>query len=290
MPLVFFWICDYPAYTFEVVVLAAGAVLESMAEPFLVDALLHDNFRSRAGGEGAAIFTRTVFIFAWVALGVGSLPRAFAFASVVYSLVWLGWFVRSPTAFAAATPSRLQDGKFCISTHRSLLWVFSGQAVLKMFLDQGEKLLLVKAFDESALGVFGLVSNFGSIILRLLFAPIEEIAYASFGYGPTALVLANCLAMLLRVVVCTLFMVVSPDVQLRWQDLRPPAWLFLPMAFAGVVCWLIVPDVHGSERVPWLRIGMSLGLVGGMAVAILFFNRREVRALFEAARGAKKQA
>lgn len=35
-------------------------------------------------------------------------------------------------------------------------------------------------FNEHHWGVFGLVSNLGSIVLRLLFAPIEEIAYSAF--------------------------------------------------------------------------------------------------------------
>eukprot|EP00435_Cladocopium_sp_Y103_P016081 s625_g4.t1 len=44
----------------------------------------------------------------------------------------------------------------------------------------GEKILLMVLFNAQQWGVFGLVSNLGSIVLRLLFAPIEEIAYSVF--------------------------------------------------------------------------------------------------------------
>jgi len=64
--------------------------------------------------------------------------------------------------------------------HKGALWQFGWSTLLKLFLTEGEKLLLLLLFTESQWGVFGLVSNFGSLILRLLFAPTEEIALAAF--------------------------------------------------------------------------------------------------------------
>ena len=65
--------------------------------------------------------------------------------------------------------------------HASLLFEFASMVLLKLVLTEGEKLLLLLLFEEHHWGVFGLVSNLGSIVLRLLFAPIEEIAYSAFG-------------------------------------------------------------------------------------------------------------
>ncbi|OLQ14770.1 Protein RFT1-like [Symbiodinium microadriaticum] len=67
--------------------------------------------------------------------------------------------------------------------HRALLIEFAGMVVLKLALTEGEKMLLLVLFTERDWGVFGLVSNLGSIVLRLLFAPIEEIAYSVFSAG-----------------------------------------------------------------------------------------------------------
>ncbi|CAE8624654.1 unnamed protein product, partial [Polarella glacialis] len=52
--------------------------------------------------------------------------------------------------------------------------------VLKLALTEGEKMLLLVLFSEREWGVFGLVSNLGSIVVRLLFAPTEEIAFSAF--------------------------------------------------------------------------------------------------------------
>merc|ERR1712048_1134828 len=55
--------------------------------------------------------------------------------------------------------------------------IMAGQ---KMLLGEGEKILLLFIFKEETWGVYALVSNFGSLILRLLFAPVEEIAFSFF--------------------------------------------------------------------------------------------------------------
>jgi len=123
----------------------------------------------------------TLFTFAWAALAVGPLPRAFACGSLVSGIVWLGWFLRSPRLWTTAAPQALAQRTYFSSTHRKLLVVFGWQALLKLLLAEGEKMVLVAAFDDSAMGVFGLVSNLGSLVLRLIFAPVEEIAYAAFG-------------------------------------------------------------------------------------------------------------
>ena len=58
---------------------------------------------------------------------------------------------------------------------------FFGIAVLKFFLSEGEKLVMM-VFNTSDVvkGEFALVSNLGSIICRFLLLPIEEITYAVF--------------------------------------------------------------------------------------------------------------
>ncbi|CAD7944159.1 unnamed protein product [Amoebophrya sp. A25] len=55
-------------------------------------------------------------------------------------------------------------------------------AVQKLVLAEGEKVLLLLWFSDApeVWGTYALITNLGSLVLRLLFAPVEDVAYAFF--------------------------------------------------------------------------------------------------------------
>jgi oligosaccharide translocation protein RFT1 len=57
---------------------------------------------------------------------------------------------------------------------------FSVQAAEKLLLAEGSKLALVGFQGSYDQGVYGLVANLGSLVVRLLFTPIEEAAFTAF--------------------------------------------------------------------------------------------------------------
>lgn len=50
----------------------------------------------------------------------------------------------------------------------------------KLVLSEGSKLALVGFESSYNQGVYGLVANLGSLVVRLLFTPIEEAAFTAF--------------------------------------------------------------------------------------------------------------
>jgi oligosaccharide translocation protein RFT1 len=52
--------------------------------------------------------------------------------------------------------------------------------VEKLVLAEGSKLALVGFESSYNQGVYGLVANLGSLVVRLLFTPIEEAAFTAF--------------------------------------------------------------------------------------------------------------
>jgi oligosaccharide translocation protein RFT1 len=66
-----------------------------------------------------------------------------------------------------------------VSTVR-LSGLFALQAAEKLLLAEGSKMALVALEGSSAQGVYGLVANLGSLVVRLVFAPLEEAAFAAF--------------------------------------------------------------------------------------------------------------
>ena len=62
------------------------------------------------------------------------------------------------------------------------------QAGEKLLLAEGSKLVMAAFENSHAQGVYGLVTNLGSLVVRTLFQPIEEAAFLSFsklGEGET---------------------------------------------------------------------------------------------------------
>ncbi|GLC67093.1 hypothetical protein PLESTF_000514400 [Pleodorina starrii] len=58
--------------------------------------------------------------------------------------------------------------------------IFTLQAVEKLALAEGSKLVLASLQSAVNQGVYGLVSNLGSLVVRTLFQPLEEAAFAAF--------------------------------------------------------------------------------------------------------------
>ncbi len=54
------------------------------------------------------------------------------------------------------------------------------QAGEKLLLAEGSKLVMAAFSNSHAQGVYGLVTNLGSLVVRTLFQPIEEAAFLSF--------------------------------------------------------------------------------------------------------------
>ncbi|GFR48691.1 hypothetical protein Agub_g10647, partial [Astrephomene gubernaculifera] len=58
--------------------------------------------------------------------------------------------------------------------------IFTLQAVEKLALAEGSRLVLAALQSPAQQGVYGLVANLGSLVVRTLFQPLEEAAFAAF--------------------------------------------------------------------------------------------------------------
>jgi oligosaccharide translocation protein RFT1 len=62
----------------------------------------------------------------------------------------------------------------------NLSYVKFDMQVEKQVLAEGSKIVLVAVQNQYNQGVYGLVANLGSLLVRTLFQPLEEIAFAAF--------------------------------------------------------------------------------------------------------------
>ncbi|KAF2402611.1 Rft-1-domain-containing protein [Trichodelitschia bisporula] len=173
---------------------AGACVIELLSEPAFVAAQQRFLYGLRASAETAANLTRCVVtcgVGIWASktgVDIGVMP--FALGQLGYSIVLLGVYTLRtyphvkrdqasllPTVLDPATnPILLFFNRPLLSLSLSL----SLQNTLKYILTQGDGLLIASLLSLPAQGSYALASNYGSLIARLLFQPIEESSRALF--------------------------------------------------------------------------------------------------------------
>ncbi|KAJ1332021.1 oligosaccharide translocation protein RFT1 [Microdochium nivale] len=174
-----------------------AAIVELLSEPAFV-ALQHRlRFGPRAAAESSATFLRCICTFAaanWAwrtGLELGVLP--FAIGQLAYGFGLLGVYTWYGTQLASAegfsllpkTPEadmakvRSQDDRryvlgYFYKPTLQLASSMMAQSLVKHLLTQGDTFLVSIFSSPQSQGVYALANNYGSLLARLLFQPIEE--------------------------------------------------------------------------------------------------------------------
>ena len=176
----------------------AGAVLELAAEPLHARALrLRSYVAIRSAMEASAVLAKALVSLtlltpgglarlqetlaplgiagpapaALVAFGLGR--AAYGGAQLVTAVVGVGAAACARDVLTAYVPVE----HFCIDAHtRALARVTTGQAALKLLLTEGDKLAVARLTSLEDQGGYALASNYGSLVARLVFQPVEETA------------------------------------------------------------------------------------------------------------------
>jgi len=177
-----------------------GALLEILSEPMyiLVQSLLL--YRVRVKVELCAMVFRCIATYYWVvSCGYGLV--GFGFAQILYGallvVLYYGYFVYYVIFARPGRPRGADDipvktigqlfphfGSAQFSfLDKSLVWLlltYSWQSVQKLLLSEGEKLVLMFYQSLFNQGTYSVVTNFGSLVARFLFQPVEEICFSMF--------------------------------------------------------------------------------------------------------------
>ncbi|RHZ49888.1 uncharacterized protein CDV56_101622 [Aspergillus thermomutatus] len=178
-------------YHSSVAIVCLASILELCTEPFFAVVQRYTLYKTRATVEMAAAFVKSLtmcglFIWAsWNGNNVGILP--FALGHLSYALVLLcgysaalsnatsGWqhFSFLPSRIRTRDKSVYFVGMFSsqlISLSTNLFF----QSVVKHLLTQGDAMMLAAMSSLEDQGIYFLASNYGGLIARILFQPIEE--------------------------------------------------------------------------------------------------------------------
>ncbi|KAJ6500598.1 Rft protein-domain-containing protein [Mycena sanguinolenta] len=171
-----------------IAIYALSAVMELWCEPMHNRATAEMKTHIRVRAEGMGITTKTlvtylVLLYDFKTEMAGDLALiAFAVGQLAYSLILLVVYLSHygfPALFPAspdesAKKGALQDGIFRLSLTMTL------QSVIKHFLTEGDKLVLGSFSPLKDQGGYALAVNYGSLIARIVFQPIEETSRIRF--------------------------------------------------------------------------------------------------------------
>lgn len=192
-------VAETPYFVPSVYVYAAASILELLSEPAFVVMQIRLQFAARARAEGLATFAKCAVTLAsavWAArqrVELGVLP--FALGQVAFGLGLLGSYTLQHYMTAnegfSLLPKRLgghksaDDGSSYVLSYlyRPTITLASSmmiQSFVKHLLTQGDTFLVSILSTPTAQGVYALANNYGGLVARLVFQPVEESSRSYF--------------------------------------------------------------------------------------------------------------
>lgn len=183
-----------PNFIPAVYIYAFASVLELLSEPAFVVMQIRLQFTARARAEAIATFSKclvTLSSAVWASrqgIEFGVLP--FALGQIAYGVGLLGVYTWYGTALAgqegfSLLPRRLGGSNeyFLAYFYRPTLNLASSmmvQSFVKHLLTQGDTFLVSILSTPTAQGVYALANNYGGLVARLVFQPVEESSRSYF--------------------------------------------------------------------------------------------------------------
>lgn len=180
---------------------AAATIVELLAEPAFVviqrKALYKDRARAETGAALARCFSACVVAVLGHRRGLPPSILPFAVGQAAYAVVLLTLYLvptwrlsrREQSGSFSLAPRKLAPGEvrgayYLQRFHKAILSLavtMYMQSVFKLVLTQGDALILSFLSSLADQGVFALASNYGGLLARLVFQPVEESSRNTFG-------------------------------------------------------------------------------------------------------------
>lgn len=176
-----------PCYFQAVFTYTLAAWLELLVEPFYAFTLYNLDYSLRTRIEATAITLKAILTLSLTLLnGAEGGIMAFAWAQLGYSLVlmvgYMGVYSDQWRLFLLAPLSPSEPGRrrYWDDEGWTLVWTMTRQSFLKHVLTEGDRLLIKELCSLEEQGLYALVINYGGLITRMLFQPIEEASRTFF--------------------------------------------------------------------------------------------------------------
>ncbi|KAG2531468.1 hypothetical protein JM18_000379 [Phytophthora kernoviae] len=180
------FLAEYPTV---LAMYCGAAMVEALAEPMFVLAHASVLVGWQVAAQSAAFLVRAavqyigvvMFELGLISYGIAELAYATTLLVMFAGFFWrrIHGFSTEKESFALTgmnqlLPGRVEEGDWCHKELMTLLIPLSVQSGVKYLLAEGDKWVLTGFASLQHMGVYGLVSNLGSLMPRIVFLPIEE--------------------------------------------------------------------------------------------------------------------
>ncbi|KAH9057515.1 Rft-1-domain-containing protein [Lactarius vividus] len=171
-----------PHFHLSVSIYAFAAALELAAEPLYIRAQNELRVDVRVRAEGAAVFSKTLATFlglafappAWALVAFAAGQAAYALATFAVFWNFCGWSTRYVLLRVTLGDRNHKKDAYFDQELLRLSGAMTAQSVVKHFLTEGDKLLISRLSPLADQGGYAIASNYGSLVARVVFQPIEE--------------------------------------------------------------------------------------------------------------------
>ncbi|KAI8974226.1 Rft-1-domain-containing protein [Trametes punicea] len=171
-----------PHFRTSVALYVLAAFFELLSEPMYIRTQNELRFQVRVRAEGTAVMLKTLVTFlVLVAASEDWALVAFALGQMAYGLTMLVSFLVDCRDNLDFLPKRASINKG--NKIESLLFepallnlsiAMTGQSLIKHFLTEGDKFLVSRLSPLADQGGYAVAANYGSLVARIVFQPIEE--------------------------------------------------------------------------------------------------------------------
>ncbi|KAI0695094.1 Rft-1-domain-containing protein [Cerioporus squamosus] len=177
-----------PHFYTSVAFYVLAALFELLSEPMYIRTQNELRFHVRVRAEGTAVMLKTITTFLVLVTTTEEWALvAFALGQTVYGLTMLVFFIaacRNNLDFRIRrVPVSIHDHTENIyfePTLFNLSVAMTGQSLIKHFLTEGDKFLVSRLSPLADQGGYAVAANYGSLVARIVFQPIEETARVFF--------------------------------------------------------------------------------------------------------------
>ncbi|GAA5911369.1 glycolipid translocation protein [Sporobolomyces salmoneus] len=177
---------DSPSYFTALSFYTISTVIELWSEPYYLETLSswETLTSTRVKIEGLAVIAKALSTL--VALQVLQPSRAleaYGLGQIAYSLalcIGLGYALscrknkQSISSSAVNSGAKLLDGRQYDSEIKRVGWALTKQSLVKQVLTEGDKLAVSRFGKVEDLGSYAVALNYGSLVARIIFQPLEE--------------------------------------------------------------------------------------------------------------------
>ena len=247
-----------------VVLYLIAAILESLTESSTVELIFEQKFKKKIGIESTALIIKIGFILSSILCNVDKeeeelplLLDSFSRGQLIYSITLNILHLIANSEFKK---DQMVSLSFPSSKFYNLAMALTRQNFFKYFLSQGDLFIIGTFSSLNDQGIYSVVSNYGSLVLRLIMQPIEEASLQYFSKelsnGKRAADVTNYFNLMLKsLIYFGLFFVLGQ----KWtidntaaNTLSAYCWL---VAFAGISGFMesFVNAIIDEKEINWLR-------------------------------------